>query len=433
MEEALDLAEQVCRRTQSQFDVLESGSTIYEAGEIGKSFYMFSSDARVITNLLMTKFHDAKVTKKVGPFLKTLSGVFMTQLIVALLDVMARAFLDKTEDKDEDGEITDDMFHEFLVGTLENMTINLIPMVRDFWNKIAHGYDINNVSLDYINDIGDAINTLTTGLGEGNLDSKDFYNFTKVFGTTFGIPVKNLTEYTTATFAKFDAKWAIKAQDILYYNSVSDTKSDILNAYNNNKISRLVAKTESLFSKAGLDTPNTKACTEMARLYSKGFTQIYPSVDISTFSHEGQLYKLSEAQQAKFSDIYNDATKELELLISSPAYYKLKDTDKAKAIKKVYSLYYSLAKAEFIQDYEYSPTEEALFELDAHDLVLHLVHIDSIKATTALSKKEQVIRYLNRQGLNKKELEAIFNILGYKVNSSNSILGNSMLSNSLFN
>lgn len=432
--EALKLAEETVRRTQSQNDVLEIGSDLYEASEIEKSFYMFTSDLRVIINNFVIKVHDALVDGSYkGKLVKFSAGFFMTQMLVALLDVVARGFLDKIDDEDEDGEYIDDTFEDFLTGTLENLSINMIPVFKDIYNSIFKGYDINNMSLESINDLTNSLSTIKEKAMTGEMTSKDWYNFSKAFGTVMGIPVKNLTEYTTALFTKFNAKWAIKTQDILYYSTTTETKTDIANAYSGNKISRLVAKTEVLLSDAGLDTPNTKACTEMARLYSKGFTQIYPSVDISTFSHEGQLYKLSEDQQAKFSDIYNDATKELELLISSPAYYKLNDTAKAKAIKKVYSLYYNLAKAEFIQDYEYSPTEEALFELDAHDLVLYLVHIDTIKTTTALSKKEQVIRYLNRQGLNKKELEAIFNILGYKVSSSNSILGNSMLSNSLFN
>jgi hypothetical protein len=331
-----------------------------------------------------------------------------------MLNVIARSLLGKIRDEDEDESTLDEQMTEFLTGSLENCTVNMIPLVKDVYNKVIKGYDINNMSLDVINDVLDATTNMDQLLNGSPSDaSKASYKLSKAFGTLMGIPVKNVSEWSTALISTFNPEWAINSQNVLYSISTSDTKKDLALSYKQNRTARVLGNMTTILSDAYLSTPNTQSSLEIARLYSKGYTQVFPSTSIDSISYDSQIYKLNKSQQQQFAKVYNEATPEIEDFISNKKFNSLSDDEKAYYIKKIYSLYYGIAKSSLIPSYSLSPSEEALYHIDASSLMYILASIDKIKASPSLSKKQQVLNHINRQPISKKAKEAILAIYNY--------------------
>ena len=134
-----------------------------------------------------------------------------------------------------------------------------------------------------------------------------------------------------------------------------------------------------------------------------------------SFTVDGQTYSITGSTLKKFAKTYNEATLEVEDLISSKGYSKLSDEQKSKAIKRLYNLYYGVAKSEVVSTYELSPSEEALYHMNGSELVIILANIENIKATKIKTRKEQIKNYLNTCRLSIKAKNSIYEILGYDV------------------
>ncbi len=417
MEEVIKFTEETTRRTQPQYDVLETGSYRYGAGEIEKSLFMYNSVVQNYANDIALKFHDALVGGKEYKiaFGRTMAGFILAQFLVSLLGTAFKDFLGKL-DRDDDDEKIDDYTKDTLINTLENTTVNMLPLVKDIYGKLVRGYDINNVSLEYLNDmLESAEHFKNVTSSDSAAKGRAWYSLIKNIGVTFGIPVKNLTEYFTSLFTKFNAEWAVKSQNVLYFVDSSEAKNKMVSAYKQNRPSVVRAQLGSILDKGQLTTPNTITTNELARLYSQGYTQVIPSTSIDSFSVDGQTYAITGNALKKFGKTYDEATYEIEEFVQSKEYQHLTDEQKAKYIKKLYNLYYGIAKSEAIPSYELSSSEEALYHMNGSDLMIILAKIENIKATSTQSKKQQVIRYLNTKRLSTKSKNCIYEILGYDI------------------
>ena len=417
MNEAITLTEEITRRTQPQYDVLENGSTVYGAGEIMKSFYMYGSVTRNYANDIALKLHDFMVDPKdqKAVFGRILVGFLTSQLLVSMLGSGFKDLLGKL-DRDDDDDKIDDYLKDTLIATAENTTINMIPFMKDAYNKLIRGYDLDNVSLEYFNSMLESAEHLQNVSSADNATrGRAWYNLAKNFGMTFGIPVKNITEYSMGILSKFKNETAIKSQNVLYFVDSSEAKNNMAKAYLQGRPSVIKANLGTILDKGQLSTPNTQTSTEIARLYSLGYTQVIPSTSIDTFTVDGQTYSITGSTLKKFAKTYNEATLEVEDLISSKGYSKLSDEQKSKAIKRLYNLYYGVAKSEVVSTYELSPSEEALYHMNGSELVIILANIENIKATKIKTRKEQIKNYLNTCRLSIKAKNSIYEILGYDV------------------
>ncbi|HRF70807.1 MAG TPA: hypothetical protein PKV66_05195, partial [Candidatus Pelethenecus sp.] len=411
------LTEEITRRTQPQYDVLENGSTVYGAGEIMKSFYMYGSVTRNYANDIALKLHDFMVDPKgqKAIFGRTLAGFLTAQLLVSMLGSGFKDLLGKL-DRDDDDDKIDDYLKDTLISTYENTTWNMIPVVKDIYGKLFKGYDLDNVSLEYFNNMLESAEHLQNVSSADNATrGRAWYNLAKNFGMTFGIPVKNITEYSMGILSKFNNETAIKSQNVLYFVDSSEAKNNMAKAYLQGRPSVIKANLGTILDKGQLSTPNTQTSTEIARLYSLGYTQVIPSTSIDSFSVDGQTYSITGSTLKKFAKTYNEATLEVEDLISSKGYSKLSDEQKSKAIKRLYNLYYGVAKSEAVSTYELSPSEEALYHMNGSELVIILANIENIKATKIKTRKEQIKNYLNTCRLSIKAKNYIYEILGYDV------------------
>lgn len=414
MLEALQLAEDIVRQTQASHSVLDNGSQIFGMGDIAKSLLMFTADARKAISSVIFSFHESKITGKKSGMVKTVSAVVASQILVALIASAFKQFLNKN-DEDKDGNSSGmEFLKSFGTETWHNLSYGMIPFVRDIAGFFTEGYEISDMNFDYINDLLTAISEYQELVDADSVTrSKAWYRVSKLLGQTFGIPTKNLTEYTNAILAKCNVDTAIKTQNILYSYSDSTVKKNLTLAYKQNRTSRVKANLSTILEGANLSTPSTEASLEIARLYSEGYHQVLPSTSVSSFSIDGQTYTLSNTALKKFSKVYDEATLEVEDLISNRLYKSLTDEQKAKAIKRIYQAYYGIAKSETVDAYELSPIEEALYHMDGSDLVVHLAKIDSIKATKYKSRKEQVLSYINSLRVSPKAKTYITSIAGY--------------------
>lgn len=413
IQEAVDLTETIVRRTQSSYSVLDNGSFVFGANDIQKTFLMFTSDIRKMVSNFLFQWHQSKITGKKSYAVKAGTTLLASQIMVSMITALFQQLLNRN-DEDKDGESSlEETTKVFGEEVLKNMSYGLFPFIKEI-GGVFEGYEVSDMTVDLVNDLTEAVMNYTALVdADTTTKSRAWYNMAKVMGQVLGIPVKNIVEYPTAVLRKFNVEQAVRAQNILYNYTTTSEKTQMVRAYNKNQPSVVKANLSLILSKGGLSSLDRDSTMEIARLYKEGYQQVIPSGNIESFTINGQSYQLSNNAQKRFASVYDQATPEIEELISDKRYKKLSDEQKAQAIKRLYNAYYGASKAELIDTYEMSYQEQALDVMSGVDLVLALSTIETIKPTKTKTKKEQVLSYINSLFIQNKAKDYLKAIAGY--------------------
>lgn len=413
IQEAVDLTETIVRRTQSSYSVLDNGSFVFGANDIQKTFLMFTSDIRKMVSNFLFQWHQSKITGKKSYAVKAGTTLLASQIMVSMITALFQQLLNRN-DEDKDGESSlEETTKVFGEEVLKNMSYGLFPFIKEI-GGVFEGYEVSDMTVDLVNDLTEAVMNYTALVdADTTTKSRAWYNMAKVMGQVLGIPVKNIVEYPTAVLRKFNVEQAVRAQNILYNYTTTSEKTQMVLAYNKNQPSVVKANLSLILSKGGLSSLDRDSTMEIARLYKEGYQQVIPSGNIESFTINGQSYQLSNNAQKRFASVYDQATPEIEELISDKRYKKLSDEQKAQAIKRLYNAYYGASKAELIDTYEMSYQEQALDVMSGVDLVLALSTIETIKPTKTKTKKEQVLSYINSLFIQNKAKDYLKAIAGY--------------------
>lgn len=303
---------------------------------------------------------------------------------------------------------------------------------EDFWANATRDFSIeyfndnvlgimpvlNKLSLEYEKKLSISMDNITMGWVESVIESLQKMSdgaspkeFIKVVSYGTGIPISTNYKYTKAIVQYFSPEFATEF-DAIYNGTNTRSKKVITDALNNNQS----AKAYKLYKKytsysMEFDMQTTK---ELFDLYKEGYKDTAVKQIPASISYNGQKIKVDEKQ---FKDIYSKVAKHINRLTKSSTYKQMPKDERAKTIKYLLDMYYSLAKKN-ITGQELSFVERVLL-YDANlsvDKILLIKSIKDIEADKKLSKKEKTQLYIDKLKTPKAYKYFLYMASGYSLN-----------------
>ena len=356
------------------------------------------------------------------------AGLALSGLGAALINetfdrIMAKKDKDGNPKKLSDGLDWQTIFAE---APLEAF-LNWVPYVGTIANAVENNTDVSFFATDRINGLKDTATTLFDALksGDSSKIGKAVTSFLMTYGELAGLPLNNIYKYVKGIIRNADEATYLKTfgwMDGLKSNNVSSSfkalveKNDISGAVDVLSINYSLYKT-------GSKDLERDTLVEISKLSSEGYNAIARNVPDYITDEEGNKVTLSEDQRANFVKSYSHANNQVTKLIKNSKYKSMTSEDKAKAIKKVYDIYYELAKYDALKIEPESRLGKLLaYTGGDYDISATLLLIQQNALLTdnrRFTKKEQALRLVNQQSMTRVQKLLTLYLMGYGVNSEN--------------
>lgn len=427
-EKAKELMVRVVRDTQATYTALGNGSITRVNNEIVKGQLMFTAENRKTLTMFVHSVYRVINTKRGTAENKKAwkdLAASSTSMIASSCLIAALSFFLKNLKGDYDEKDKEEIVKSLLLEELTPQFIGMIPFVKDVYNSIVLGYDIQISGFSQITDLldlpkfcGMLMDSNTSG------DDKKYaaYQIAQRIAHAFGIPMRNI--YNDIMYlagigdAFLDTDMVLKMRN-LYYNTSNSKLTTLMKSYAKKEDTEKVSATIQIkFKKYGAGEISEKAADEIARLYVNGSIDSMPSQLQDTFNVNGVEVELTKAQYSHAKEVYSLANDLLIELMNSSIYNSLSDEEKAKAIKKLYSTYYELAKSDVVENYEVSKLTKLSDYINTTKYVAALSKINNIGEDKKSTRKVAVMRYINSLRMNRNEKYLLLYLSGYSVDDS---------------
>ena len=359
-----ELLEKVIVETQQNSLATERSAAMRSGNEVLKASTMFSADAmkvfgRVIDShgeLLHLKAKRKQTTdaseiaeldKKIKLARKKARksmGALLTSAIMLASIGSLRKWL--YNENDEEEKITEDFLIDFggnLIGGL--------PLLRDVYNKLLEGYDVDNYAYAAFNDLlesTDKIINTSELIVRGEADSRDAASLIKnlafSLGQVSGIPTRNIYNFVTGITRRISPSTAYFVDDVFYKQNYGSDLAKAIESEDEDMIA-MIAGLMLDENIGGID--DSSARKSLNELISAGYDVLPRSVP-KRITYEDEEIELSAREQKNFKNIYSTANESLASLVKLSQYKSASDEVKAKAIKFIYNVYYNLGVQEVL-------------------------------------------------------------------------------------
>jgi hypothetical protein len=352
--EAGKLLTKVIIETQQNSFASERSAAMRDGNEILKTLTMFSADAMKTVCRVIDAFGEAVVTQKrvkdgsldkaeIKAVNKKLGGATFALIGVAVYSaVIAQLFrVLYNKDKDEDETVLSIMLADVGAGLLGGL-----PIIKELYSRFTDGFAVESYALSSLNDMIDAFYNVTTlapdlitGKASGEEIPGRIKSLAYAAGQFTGIPVRNIYNVLYGLTKRVAPNAAYKIDDIFYTkNYVNDLKKAVASG-DTKRADMLVATITG--QRVGAVTEEASA--ELNRLTVGGYGVI-PREIATSFSHEGEMYDMSEDEYTMVSELYSQTvSKRMDMLLRSATYKAFNDEQKASALKKLYDVAFDSA------------------------------------------------------------------------------------------
>lgn len=346
-------------------------------------------------------------------------GLLAQGVFIALINALMKRVKGK-KDWDEFDIAEEGMALAMSIG------VDWIPMVN-FFSSIVQGYEVTVPAVEIFNAMANIFKNAR------NQNWKTMVRQILILcGDMTGVPVQTLYAYVYGALKAFDPAIAEEMRSVLYGSSLqSATKT--MQVYSSKGD---VGKTSSMINliinnyKTGSSTEEINK--EIANLYIEGYNALPKSFMTQYTNEEGNVVKLSNEQIKQFMAVYSQSTRDVSKLMQLTEYNSLTSEERAKAIKKIYDAYYSMARAKITGAKAEGKIAQILALTNGNvglaKYIASLQKIAQIGETKQKTRKELVIQYINRlRGYTKAEKTLLMYLAGYSVGGSSQNLLASLL------
>jgi hypothetical protein len=432
---AAKLADEAIYTTQAMSSASERSALQRSTSEIAKMFSMFTSDTvKNLSHLYgnIMKWNAFRLRANAGDstyaaemkecgreIRKSMRTLAITGVMLGLITQAFKYLFGKAEEDPEEQK-------KDLVADVAGSTLNVLPIVSEFVDKIFFDYDMSINVLDVANDTLEAVRG---GMNIAGKSIKGEYVSTNdaiktstgiiMSGLSFtGLPVSPAERLVTGLlrFASPEAAYG--------YNSIFDSPSytsDLKKAVESGDADLAEYILERLYKDEMAGTYTVPELEEIVRLYTLTDEEgnHYNVLPKRTLKKMDDDTELNAAQRKQFNSIYSQASAKVNELIRSEEYKMLDDKAKAKAIRDTYELYYNRAAAEVIgkewsANQAYSKLTDnytVLMASKAYKSSLEAYKTDSGKEVTV---KEQFSQYVKNLNLSDNDYLIVAYANGYK-------------------
>lgn len=326
---------------------------------------------------------------------------------------------------DKDDEIkTKDVAIDFASEMLA-----VVPILGDAVGYFASGYDMSLWAFDIMNDGMQSISGTAKLIGRSingdNISRQDInkqiYTDAQALGEITGIPVRNVKNalfgLTKRASSLLGSSIGYELDATMYKKSYQADLQKAIESGNDALAEKIV---ELLYADKKTTTEASEAAvSEVVRLYGEGFTDALPPTLSDTITVDGVEYTVNAKDQKRIRSIANEADPAVVSMIGSKIYQGLEDSEKAKAIKDLYRLYYDRALAD-VYGKEMTKNDALTKLTDPETLIAASAHIAGISAdknadgkSISGSRKAKVLEYLNSLDIDDETAYLILYAAGY--------------------
>lgn len=428
------LLNRVIRETQQGASPTERSAMARSSNPIYKGLAMFRNDAvkqigRVIDGFgelyaikedLRTETEAAKIEELKGrqktarlKTAKAVGALVGSSIYQALIALLFAKFLNRLKNKDKE-EIARDV----IVDSVAELFTGL-PIISQAIEFLTGGYGVEDFTIASFNSLLESMDDISKLL-DGNATEREVKNAIRkaVFsgGQLLGIPTRNVFNYFYGTVNTINDYAGYKVHGLLYSDNYKSELYKALNDGDNDRAqllgSLLVDSSYGGYSKATKDA--------IKPLVAAGYS-VLPRTVGDSITYDGQEYKLTSRQKARFQKVYGQASAAVQKVVALQSYRKLSDEVKAKTIKRIYDMYYNLAIDDLLGTDTEDKTVLFSYAIDPDKLALIIAQAQSLQADTdksgkpiAGSKKQKVVDYVNGLKLSAAQKYMIMGYLGYK-------------------
>ena len=429
---AAKLLDKVILETQQNALATEKSQAARSHSEIQKMLTMFTSDAVKGVGQLLDAVgeitvirNEAKVRKKAVDTTrlaaaKRRAGRAAGSLAaVAVYGAILAAIIKRLLDRDEEWTWVD--FLSEVGGGL----LGGLPIIKEayemFWGS---GYGMEDMSVAAVNDLMTSTKDTFEGLGalaRGDLTGREALrggrNLLYSLGQVTGMPIRNAYTWSRRLVGIVIPDAAYKMENAFAKQPYA---SDIAKAIEREDEGRLETVIGVMLDENVGEVTSSAVRQEMKRLVVSGM-DVLPRGVGDTVTVDGEAVKLTARQKAAFKEVYSKANKSVERMVGLAYYANASDEAKAKAIKRVYGIYYNRA-IEDLMGVEME-NKNTLLSRAINPEVLAVVlavcgeitaDVDKDGKVVAGSKRKKVEAFVESLKLKAAQKYMIMGALGYK-------------------
>ena len=438
------LLETVILDTQQNSLITERSAMMRSSNEIFKSFTMFSADAMKVSARFLgafgrvsTIYRRIKLAKDQGATAsqiealnkemsmskKELTGataaMLTSAIYMAAISLLFKAIYGKLDDEDEPEDYVFDFGADVVASILGGL-----PIIREIWDFMSNGYEIDNHVLSAVNDILSGVKgvySLADDVMSGkDVDKSEFggkiRNLLYAVGQIFGVPLRNVHNVLYGVTRFIDAPTAYQWDDA---TSPQSYRNDLNKAIEKGD-EKMVAMIADLMVEESFGTVDARSREAIKSLIGKGYDVLPRSVGDSVV-YDGEVYEFTARSRKRFEEVYGVADVAVKDLVSMSKFSSADAAVQAKAIRFIYDVYYNLALEDFLGVDLENKTVLFAEALDIEKLALIIATARAIEGdkdrngkTISGSKKLKIVKYIESLRMSAAEKYMLMGYLGYK-------------------
>lgn len=437
------LLETVILDTQQNSLITERSAMMRSSNELWKSFTMFTADAmKVMARFLggfgrvstlhrriklakdqhapadqIARLEQEMETAK-REFAGATAALLTSAVYMAAISLLFKALFGKLDDEDEAEDLALDFGTEVVSSILGGL-----PIIREIWDFIANGYEIDNYSMSAVNDILSGIKGVYSLAGDvmngRDVDKSEFgkkiKNLLYAVGQIFGVPLRNVHNILYGITKFIDAPTAYRWESAIYSQNY---KSDLKKAIQAGD-ERMIAIIAELMVDESAGSMDAKVRDSLKALLAKGYDVLPRSVGDSV-TVDGETLELTGRQRKRFAEVYAVGDEALADMVKLSQFKSADEAVRAKAVRFIYDVYWQLA----LQDITSGDIAQknVLFAeaIDIEKLAIIIATARSIEAdkdrdgkAISGSKKRKIQAFINSLHLTAAQKYMVMGYLGY--------------------
>ena len=394
---------------------LDTARTEYEAdpdSETARRAYIEANSEVVGLNNQLRDYQSYKIAGGKAIMPNMAAGIVAQGILVALINALMKRIKGK-KDWDELDIAEEGLALAMAIG------VDWVPLVN-FVSNIVQGYDVEIPATNLLNQFS----AIFKSAGNQNWDTM-IRQIAWLAGDMTGVPFQTIYDYIYGTLKQFDPEAAYEFRSVFYASSLQSATTSMKTYADKGNTSKTASMIDLIMKKYKTGSTSDAINEELATLYIAGYNAMPKSTLTQYTNEDGETVQLTAKQITQFTQQYGQSNKAVSELLRLNDYRNLTAEEKAKAIKKLYDAYYSMAKTKVVGTKPEGKLAQMLVltngNLELAKYVLSLQKIAQISENSKKTRKELVLEYINKlAGYTKAEKALLMYLAGYSV-SGNSL------------
>lgn len=312
---------------------------------------------------------------------------------------------------------------EIITDAALNSFVNWVPVLDTLVGGIMNGHEIDPPSVSTLNNLISTFSEIIDSFQDGKITGGLINSLITMIEGITGLPLSTVKKYVYGIMKMISPASAYKFNTLFFNMSATGLSSAAKDFAEKNDISSSADLLQTLYQTYKTGDISREVAVEQAKLIAEGFNPIARNIPEYIQDDKGEKATLSEDQKTKFSKAYAYANEQVSKLVKSVKYKEFDAETKAKTIKKIYDIYYEVAKYQSLGVDPDSRIGKLLAycggDYDIAQTLFLIQQNAELMDNRRFTKKEQAVRLVNKQQMSRPQKLLTLYLMGYGVSSEN--------------